>query len=66
MHGIDDESEGLRIALDVNSHGYFVRNWEIGQAMVKDWWWALDARIISNSDRLRRIRGAPKLRLPEP
>jgi hypothetical protein len=58
---LDDESEGLRIALDVDGHGYDVKSWEVGQVVLKDWWWALDSAIISNSDRLRYIRGAPRL-----
>jgi hypothetical protein len=66
MHGLDDESEGLRIALDINGHGYDGECWEIGQAIFKDWWWALDSEIISNSNRLRYIRGAPKLQLSMP
>ncbi|KAJ5961468.1 hypothetical protein N7501_006409 [Penicillium viridicatum] len=66
MHGFDDESEGLRIALDINGHGHGGESWEIGQAIFKDWWWALDPEIISNSNRLRYIRGAPKLQLSMP
>lgn len=61
MHGFDDESEGLRITFDINGHGYSGRSWEIGQATFKDWWWALDSEIISNSNRLRSLRGAPIL-----
>lgn len=63
LYSLDDESEGLRVMLDANEHGYDVKGWEIGQAIFKDWWWALDSAIISNSDRLRYIRGAPKLQL---
>ncbi|KAH7134873.1 hypothetical protein B0J11DRAFT_517118 [Dendryphion nanum] len=66
MHGIDDESEGLRVSLDTNGHGYDEKSWEIGQAILKDWWWVLDAEIISNSNRLRNLRGAPKLQLSIP
>lgn len=66
MHGFDDESEGIRIALDINGHGHGGESWEIGQAIFKDWWWALDPEIISNSNRLRYIRGAPKLQLSMP
>ena len=63
MHALDDELEGLRIALDANGNGFDVKCWEIGQAVLKDWWWALDSEVISNSDRLRHMRGAPKLQL---
>ncbi|KAH6665224.1 hypothetical protein B0J14DRAFT_606727 [Halenospora varia] len=63
MHALDDESEGLRVNLDMNGHGYDGKSWEVGQAIFKDWWWALDYKIVSNSNRLRSIRGAPKLQL---
>jgi hypothetical protein len=63
IQDLDDESEGVRVALDVDEHGYDEKGWEIGQAVIKDWWWALDPGIISNSNRLRHMRGAPKLQL---
>lgn len=66
MHGLDDESEGLRVTLDIDGHGYDGKNWEIGQVILKDWWWALDLEIVSNSNRLRYLRGAPKLQLLTP
>ncbi|KAH8595343.1 hypothetical protein B0O99DRAFT_622664 [Bisporella sp. PMI_857] len=66
MHGLDDESEGLRVTFDINGHGYDEKSWEIGQAILKDWWWALDPEIVSNSNRLRYRRGAPKLQLSIP
>ncbi|KAH7411237.1 hypothetical protein BKA64DRAFT_704341 [Cadophora sp. MPI-SDFR-AT-0126] len=63
MHALDDESEGLRATLDVNGHGYDEKSWEVGQIVFKDWWWVLDHEIVSNSNRLRSIRGAPNLQL---
>ncbi|PPJ49764.1 hypothetical protein CBER1_02854 [Cercospora berteroae] len=66
MHDLDDESEGIRLALGGNGLGYDARSWEVGQAIFKDWWWALDSEIVPNSDRLREIRGAPRLQLPVP
>ncbi|APA16026.1 hypothetical protein sscle_16g107960 [Sclerotinia sclerotiorum 1980 UF-70] len=66
MHALDDESEGLRVTLDMNGHGYDGKSWEVGQAIFRDWWWALDPEIVSNSNRLRSIRGVPKLQLPIP
>ena len=64
LHSIDDESEGFRIALDVDEYGNDVKSWEVGQAVFKDWWWILDYDIVSNSNRLRSKRGAPKLQIP--
>lgn len=66
MHGFDDESEGLRVTSDRSGPGYDRNSWEIGQAIFKDWWWVLDSNIVFNSNRLRSIRGAPKLRLSTP
>ncbi|GIZ46173.1 hypothetical protein CKM354_000931100 [Cercospora kikuchii] len=64
IHDLDDESEGIRIAVDGNGLGYDARSWEVGQTIFKDWWWALDSEIVSNSNRLRELRGAPRLQLP--
>lgn len=63
IHSLDHESEGLRITLGTNGHEYNEKSWEIGQAILQDWWWALDPEIVSNSNRLRHIRGAPELQL---
>ncbi|KAF2855530.1 hypothetical protein T440DRAFT_463934 [Plenodomus tracheiphilus IPT5] len=63
IHSFDDESEGCRIALDGNGHGFDGTSWEIGQVIFKDWWWTLDSEIVSNSNRLRRLRGASRLQL---
>ncbi|KAL1792283.1 hypothetical protein ACET3X_008790 [Alternaria dauci] len=66
LYSIDDELEGLRVVSDANEQGYNVKGWEVGQAVFKDWWWVLDSRIVSNSNRLRSMRGAPTLELPPP
>ncbi|KAH6675177.1 hypothetical protein B0J14DRAFT_589143 [Halenospora varia] len=66
MYALDDKSEGLRVTLDTNRHRYDEKSWEVGQAVFKDWWWILDYKILSNSNRLRTIRGAPKLQLSIP
>ncbi|KAH7075005.1 hypothetical protein FB567DRAFT_182189 [Paraphoma chrysanthemicola] len=62
IQGLDDESEGARVT-SLSGNGYNEKSWEVGQAVFKDWWWALDPEIVSNSNRLRRLRGAPKLQL---
>jgi hypothetical protein len=66
MEGFDDESEGLRVVLDEQGWGFDGRCWEVGQAVLKDWWWALEPEMISNSNRLRRLRGAKDLQIPVP
>lgn len=63
---IDHESEGLRIMLDAHENEYDEKSWEVGQAVLKDWWWALDPEIVSNSNRLRHMRGAPDLQISMP
>ncbi|KAH6841256.1 hypothetical protein AA0119_g9683 [Alternaria tenuissima] len=66
LYSIDDESEGLRVVSDANEQGIDVKGWEVGQAVFKDWWWILDPEIVSNSNRLRNMRGAPKLEISIP
>ncbi|KEF61555.1 uncharacterized protein A1O9_03122, partial [Exophiala aquamarina CBS 119918] len=61
MHSLEDESEGLRITLDIDGHWYDGKSWEIGQVILKDWWWALDLEIVSNSNRLRNLRGGSQI-----
>lgn len=59
---MDDEAEGLRIWGD---DGWDSKNWEVGEAFFRHWWWALDREIVENSNRLRALRGASKLRITE-
>ncbi|KAH9224784.1 hypothetical protein DL95DRAFT_452520 [Leptodontidium sp. 2 PMI_412] len=63
VHGFEDESEGLRISSAGDGPVHDWRVWEIGEVVFKDWWWALDSQIVSNSNRLRQMRGVPKLQL---
>ena len=63
IHAFDDESEGLRVTVDTDGHGYDEKCWEVGRAIFKDWWWVLDHKIVSNSNRLRNGRGLSKLQL---
>lgn len=61
MFDMDDSVEGVRVVGDDYCDG---KNWEIGQAVFKNWWWALDRDVIENSNALRRKRGASKLLMP--
>lgn len=59
-YDFEDESEGVRIFGDdpCDPNG-----WEVGQIFFERWWFLFDRDIISNSNRLRRLRGAPALRM---
>lgn len=37
--------------------------WEIGDIFYKRWWWCLDQKIVETSNRWRRERGLPRLKL---
>lgn len=56
---IDDEAEGFR----VNGDG-FSDQWEIGNAFFQKWWWAVDQKIIEESNGFRTQRGQKKLTFP--
>jgi hypothetical protein len=57
---IEDSAEGCRID---GEEGFDGENWEVGQVVVSNWWWALDQSIIDRSNELRAKRGAPRLAL---
>ncbi|KPM42399.1 hypothetical protein AK830_g4146 [Neonectria ditissima] len=59
-YDIEDSAEGVRIyGEDPCEPG----SWEVGQVMFERWWYLFDREIIANSNRWRRLRGAPPLRL---
>ncbi|KAK7432665.1 hypothetical protein QQZ08_000875 [Neonectria magnoliae] len=59
-YDIEDSAEGVRIyGADPCEPG----SWEVGQVMFERWWFLFDRDIIANSNRWRRLRGAPPLRL---
>ncbi|KAF2802250.1 uncharacterized protein BDZ99DRAFT_527621 [Mytilinidion resinicola] len=57
---MDDLAEGMRVS---GTNELDEASWEVGEAMLKNWWWAFDARIIGHSNQLRAMRGAPRLRI---
>lgn len=57
---MDDLAEGMRVS---GTNELDEASWEVGEAMLKNWWWAFDAQIIGHSNQLRAMRGAPRLRL---
>lgn len=57
---LDDLKEGCRV---VGGNGLGEEDWEIGEAFLKHWWWALDRHVIENTNRLRALRGAERLKI---
>ncbi|KFY23792.1 hypothetical protein V493_05629 [Pseudogymnoascus sp. VKM F-4281 (FW-2241)] len=60
QYDLEDSAEGVRI---LNEDCYSGKNWEIGQVVFQNWWWALDRSVVEHSNRLRARRGAPPLQL---
>ncbi|OBT42628.1 hypothetical protein VE00_06060 [Pseudogymnoascus sp. WSF 3629] len=60
QYDLEDSAEGVRI---LNEDCYNGKNWEIGQVVFQNWWWALDRGVVEHSNRLRARRGAPPLQL---
>ena len=63
MWDLDAESEGVRVS---GTNCYDGMNWEVGQLLFENWWWAFDREVCENSNMLRRRRGAGKLVMPRP
>jgi hypothetical protein len=56
---VDDLAEGVRVSGNELEEG----SWEVGETVVRNWWWAFDGGIIAHSNRLRARRGQGRLRL---
>jgi hypothetical protein len=37
--------------------------WEIGEVFCGKWWWCLEREVVEASNRRRRERGLPRLRM---
>lgn len=61
-YDFEDNSEGVRI---YGSDPYDPSCWEVGQILFQRWWFLFDRDIVENSNRWRRLRGAPPLALTD-
>jgi hypothetical protein len=59
-YDLEDDAEGIRIW---GPDPYDDKCWEVGQVLFERWWFIFDRAIIAQSNRWRRLRGAPPLRL---
>ncbi|KAL4878405.1 hypothetical protein BJY04DRAFT_221131 [Aspergillus karnatakaensis] len=50
----DEKGEGIKIQ---GSDAFEEGNWEIGQVVFENWWWAFDSGVVDRSARGRRGRG---------
>lgn len=57
-YDMEDSSEGVRI---YGGDPYDPGSWEVGQVFFSRWWFLFDREIVENSNRWRRLRGAPPL-----
>lgn len=60
IYDMEDPAEGIRIWGD---DPYADGNWEIGEKMFSNWWWALNSQVVNRSNEMRRNRGASVLGL---
>ncbi|KAK5938771.1 hypothetical protein PMZ80_008963 [Knufia obscura] len=58
IYDMEDAAEGIRIWGD---DPYTDENWEIGQKLFCNWWWALNSHVVDRSNELRKNRGASVL-----
>lgn len=61
MWDLEADNEGVRVS---GSDCYDENNWEVGQTVFENWWWAFDRGVWENSNMLRRRRGVGRLVLP--
>jgi hypothetical protein len=63
VQDLDDETDGVRVVhyRGDDADALDGRNWEIGPAFYRNWWWALDKGLVERSNKLRRERGARPL-----
>ncbi len=57
-YDMEDGAEGIRIW---GPNPCDADGWEIGQVVFERWWFIFDREIVEQSNRLRALRGAPRL-----
>ncbi|KAI5463142.1 hypothetical protein BGZ63DRAFT_353343 [Mariannaea sp. PMI_226] len=62
-YDVEDSREGVRI---YGEDPCEPSSWEVGQILFERWWFLFDREVIATSNRWRRLRGAPPLRLKGP
>jgi hypothetical protein len=64
VQDIDDlqDGGGFRVHGDPFTCELHEDAWEVGDVFYKKWWWCLDEKIISVSNRRRKERGLPRLK----
>ncbi|KAF2036555.1 hypothetical protein EK21DRAFT_83512 [Setomelanomma holmii] len=69
VQDLDDLKDGGGVRVHGNTTTWCEGNelteeaWEIGAAFYRKWWWCLDQRIVELSNRRRRERGLPRLKM---
>jgi hypothetical protein len=67
LEDLDDYGDGLRVHGNTAGWGdgseLAEESWEIGGTFYKNWYWAIDSKVIELSNRKRRERGLGPLRI---
>ncbi|KZL73795.1 hypothetical protein CT0861_07733, partial [Colletotrichum tofieldiae] len=59
-YDLEDSGEGARIW---GADPYDASSWEVGQVLFERWWFVFDRKVIEQSNRWRRLRGAAALQM---
>ncbi|KAK1969439.1 hypothetical protein LY78DRAFT_350661 [Colletotrichum sublineola] len=59
-YDLEDSGEGARIW---GADPYDASSWEVGQVLFERWWFVFDRKVIDQSNKWRRLRGAATLQI---
>ncbi|KAK1596343.1 uncharacterized protein LY79DRAFT_61923 [Colletotrichum navitas] len=59
-YDLEDSSEGARIW---GADPYDASSWEVGQVLFERWWFVFDRKVVKQSNKWRRLRGAATLQM---
>ncbi|GKT45592.1 uncharacterized protein ColSpa_05773 [Colletotrichum spaethianum] len=59
-YDLEDSGEGARIW---GADPYDASSWEVGQVLFERWWFVFDRKVIEQSNKWRRLRGAAALQM---